>query len=89
MLRDIKDTAKDLLENRIYRNKFKKLINKLYFEIENDIIDNLFDEKYRKLEELSLKIDLNKLEKELIKKYKIIKEYNKEQDKPAYLFELY
>ena len=87
--KDIKDTAKDLLENKITRKKFEKLVNKLYFEIENDLVDNFFDEKYRKLEELSLKIDLNKLSNEFIKKYKRIKEYYKEQDEPAFLFDLY
>ncbi len=64
------------------------IINKLYFEIENDLADNLFDEKYRKLEKLSFKIDLNKLSNEFTKKYKKIKEFIKEQDKPAFLFHL-
>ena len=77
------------MENRINRKEFEKLINKLYFEIENDLVDNLFDEKYRKLEKLSLKIELNKLENAVIRKYKTIKEYHKEQDKPAFLFDLY
>ena len=77
------------MENRINRKEFEKLINKLYFEIENDLVDNLFDDKYRKLENLSLKVDLNKLDDDIIKKYKRIKEYHKEQDKPAFLFDLY
>ena len=77
------------MENRINRKEFEKLINKLYFEIENNLVDNLFNEKYRKLEELSLKVDLIKLSIETINKYKRIKEYNKEQDKPAFLFDLY
>jgi len=81
--------TKDLLENRINRKEFEKLVNKLYFEIDNNLVDNLFDEKYRKLEEFSLKVDLNKLDDNDIKKYKRIKEYHKEQDEPAFLFDLY
>ena len=77
--------AKDLLENKITRKKFEKLVIKLYFEIEEDLIDTLFDEKYRKLEELSLKVNLDKLNDEVIKKYKRIKEFNKEHDEPAIL----
>jgi len=83
---DIRETAKDLLENRINRIYFEIIINKLYFEIENDLIDNSFDEKYRKLEELSLKIDLNELSHEFTKGYKKIKEFIKEQKRPAFLF---
>ena len=77
--------AKDLSENKITRKKFEKLVIKLYFEIEEDLIDTLFDEKYRKLEELSLKVNLDKLNDEIIKKYKRIKEFNKEHDEPAIL----
>ena len=77
------------MKNRINRKDFENIIDKLYFEIENDLVDNLFDEKYRKLEELSLKIDLNKLSNEFIKKYKKIKEFIKEQDEPAFNFDLY
>ena len=77
--------AKDLLENKIIRKKFEKLVIKLYFEIEKDLIDTLFDEKYRKLEGLSLKVNLDKLNDEVIRKYKRIKEFNKEHDEPAIL----
>ena len=77
------------MENRINRKEFEKLVNKLYFEIDNNLVDNLFDEKYRKLENLSLKVDLNKLDNDVIKKYKRIKEYHKEQDEPAFLFDMY
>lgn len=77
--------AKDLLENKITRKEFEKLVNKLYFEIEEDLIDTLFSEKYRKLEELSLKVNLDKLNDEVIKKYKRIKEFKKEHDEPAFL----
>ncbi len=77
------------MENRINRKEFEKLVNKLYFEIDNNLVDNLFDGKYRKLENLSLKVDLNKLDDDVIKKYKGIKEYHKEQDKPAFLFDMY
>ena len=77
------------MENRINRKEFEKLVNKLYFEIDNNLVDNLFDEKYRKLENLSLKVDLNKLDDDVIKKYKRIKEYHKEQDEPAFLFDMY
>jgi len=73
------------LENRINRKEFEKLINKLYFEIEKDLVDTFFDEKYRKLEELSLKVNLDKLNDEIIEKYTKIKEYYKEQDEPAFL----
>lgn len=77
--------AKDLSENKITRKKFEKLVIKLYFEIEEDLIDILFDEKYRKLEELSLKVNLDKLNDNTLKKYKRIKEFNKEHDEPAIL----
>ena len=77
--------AKDLSENKITRKKFEKLVIKLYFEIEEDLIDTLFDEKYRKLEELSLKVNLDKLNDNTLKKYKRIKEFNKEHDEPAIL----
>jgi len=77
------------LENRINRKEFEKLINKLYFEIENNLVDNLFNEKYHILENSSLKVDLNKLDNNTLKNYKRIKEFNKEQDEPAFLFDLY
>lgn len=77
--------AKDLLENKITRKKFKKLVIKLYFEIEKDLIDTLFVEKYRKLEELSLTVNLDKLNSNTLMKYTKIKEFNKEHDEPAIL----
>jgi hypothetical protein len=77
------------MENRINRTEFEKLVNKLFFEIENNLVDTLFVEKYRKLEELSLKVNLDKLNDGVIKKYIKIKEYYKEQDEPAFLFDLY
>lgn len=88
-IKDINETAKDLLENRIIRKEFEKLVNKLYFEIENNLVDNLFDNKYQKLENSSLKVDLNKLNDNTLKSYKRIKEYYIEQDNPAFLFDLY
>lgn len=77
--------AKDLLENKITRRKFEKLVIKLYFEIEKDLIDTLFVEKYRKLEELSLTVNLDKLNSNTLMKYTKIKEFNKEHDEPAIL----
>ncbi len=77
------------MENRINRKEFEKLVNKLFFEIENNFVDNLFDEKYHKLENSSLKVDLNKLDNNTLKKYKRIKEFNKEQDESTFLFDSY
>jgi len=75
------------LENRIIRKEFEKFINKLYFEIENNLIDNLFYDNYQKLENLSLKVDLNKLDNCILEKYKIIKKFQKEQDIPGFNFD--
>ena len=89
-IRDIKDTAKDLLENRTKKRDFENFINKLFFEIENDLVDNFFYKNYQELDKLSLKIDLNKLDEAYIKKYKRIKEYYKENyNRTAFNFTLY
>jgi len=74
------------LENRINRKEFERLISKLYFEIENNLIDNLFNDKYQKLENLSIKVDLNKLDYDFVEKYKKIKEFQNEQDIPGFNF---
>ena len=74
------------MENRINRKEFERLISKLYFEIENNLIDNLFNNKYQKLENLSIKVDLNKLDDDFIEKYKRIKEFQKERDIPGFNF---